>query len=65
MNFEFIEGRKTGDKVVEFEGGMGIADEEIVNRQSPGGQMGWVCWRKSIYFKDLICSGIHITVNTT
>ena len=28
MNFEFIEGRKTGYKVVKF-GGMRIADEEI------------------------------------
>ena len=30
MNFEFIEGRETRDKVVKF-GGVGITDEEIVN----------------------------------
>ena len=30
MNFEFIERRKTGDKVVEL-GGVGVADEEIVH----------------------------------
>ena len=29
MNFEFIEGRQTGDKAVQFRG-MGLADEEIV-----------------------------------
>jgi hypothetical protein len=35
MNFEFIEGRQTGDKVVQFRG-VGIADEEIVYYEGEG-----------------------------
>jgi hypothetical protein len=41
MNFEFIEGRNTGDKVFKF-GGMGIADEEIVYYKDEGGGVGVV-----------------------
>ena len=36
MNFEFIEGRETRDKVVKF-GGVGITDEEIVNNKGKCG----------------------------
>jgi hypothetical protein len=36
MNFEFIEGRKAGYKVVKF-GGVRIADEEIVNYEGECG----------------------------
>ena len=41
MNFEFIEGRETRDKVVKF-GGVGIADEEIVNNKGKRGGVGVV-----------------------
>ena len=41
MNFEFIEGRQTGDKVVWFRG-MGIADEEIVHYEGEGSGVGVV-----------------------
>ncbi len=36
MNFEFIEGRETRDKVVKF-GGVGITDEEVVNNKGKRG----------------------------
>jgi hypothetical protein len=39
MNFEFIEGRKTGYKVVKF-GGVRIVDEEIVNYEGESGGVG-------------------------
>ena len=39
MNFEFIEGRETRDKVVKF-GGVGIADEEIVHDEGESGGVG-------------------------
>jgi hypothetical protein len=41
MNFEFIEGRETRDKVVKF-GGVGITDEEIVNNKGKSGGVGVV-----------------------
>ncbi len=41
MNFEFIEGRETRDKVVKF-GGVGITDEEIVNNKGECGGVGVV-----------------------
>jgi hypothetical protein len=41
MNFEFIEGRKTGDKVVKFRG-VGIADEEIVHYKGEDSGVGAV-----------------------
>ncbi len=41
MNFEFIEGRETRDKVVKF-GGVGITDEEIVNDKGKRGGVGVV-----------------------
>ncbi len=41
MNFEFIEGRETRDKVVKF-GGVGITDEEIVNDKEKRGGVGVV-----------------------
>ena len=41
MNFEFIEGRETGDKVIKF-GGVGIADEEVVNNKGKRGGVGVV-----------------------
>jgi hypothetical protein len=41
MNFEFIEGRETRNKVVKF-GGVGIADEEIVNNKGKRGGVGVV-----------------------
>ncbi len=37
MNFEFIEGRKTGDKVAKFRG-VGIADEELVHYNKGKGE---------------------------
>ena len=43
MNFEFIEGRQIGDKVVEFRG-VRIADEEIVHYKGEGSGVVW--WRK-------------------
>ena len=39
MNFEFIEGRETGDKVIKF-GGVRIADEEVVNNKRKRGGVG-------------------------
>jgi hypothetical protein len=41
MNFEFIEGRETRDKVVKFVG-VGIADEEVVNNKGKRGGEGVV-----------------------
>ena len=41
MNFEFIEGGETRDKVIKF-GGVGIADEEIVNDKGKRGGVGVV-----------------------
>ncbi len=41
MNFEFIEGRETRDKVVKF-GGVGITDEEIVNNKGKSDGVGVV-----------------------
>jgi hypothetical protein len=41
VNFEFIEGRQTGDKVVEFRG-VRIADEEIVHNKGEGSGVGVV-----------------------
>ena len=41
MNFEFIEGRETRDKVVKF-GGVGITDEEIVYDKGKRGGVGVV-----------------------
>ena len=41
MNFEFIEGRETRDKVIKF-GRVGIADEEIVNNKGKRGGVGVV-----------------------
>ncbi len=41
MNFEFIEGRETRDKVVKF-GGVGITDEEIVYDKGNRGGVGVV-----------------------
>jgi hypothetical protein len=36
VNFEFIEGRKTGDKVVKFRGAE-IADKEVIYGKGEGG----------------------------
>ncbi len=36
INFEFIEGRQTGDKVVKFRG-VGIADKVVIYRKGVGG----------------------------
>jgi hypothetical protein len=36
MNFEFIEGRQAGDKVVKFRG-VGIADKEVIYGKGEGG----------------------------
>ncbi len=47
MNFEFIEHRKTGDKVVKFRG-VGIADEVIVHYKGKGSRVSVVTeewWR--------------------
>ncbi len=41
MNFEFIEGRETGDKVVKF-GWVGVTDEEVVNNKGKRGRVGVV-----------------------
>ena len=41
MNFEFIEGRETRDKVIKF-GGVGIADEEIVHYKGESSGVGVV-----------------------
>ena len=46
MNFEFIERRKTGDKVVKF-GGVGITDEEIVNDMGKRSGVGVDWWEES------------------
>jgi hypothetical protein len=39
MNFEFIEGGETRDKVVRF-GWVGITDEEVVNNKGKRGGVG-------------------------
>jgi hypothetical protein len=39
MNFEFIEGGETRDKVVKF-GWVGITDEEVVNNKGKRGGVG-------------------------
>ncbi len=39
MNFEFIEGGETGNKVVKF-GGVRIADKEIVHYEGESGGVG-------------------------
>jgi hypothetical protein len=41
MNFEFIERRETGDKVVKF-GWVGVTDEEVVNNKGKHGGVGVV-----------------------
>ena len=41
MNLKFVEGGKAGYKVVKF-GGVGIADEEIVNNKGKRGGVGVV-----------------------
>ena len=41
MNFELIERRETGDKVIKF-GGVGIADEEVVYNKGKRGGVGVV-----------------------
>jgi hypothetical protein len=41
MNFEFIEGRQTGDKMVKFRG-VRIADKEVVYGNGEGGGVGMV-----------------------
>jgi hypothetical protein len=41
MNFEFIEGGKTGDKVVQFRG-VGVADKEVVDDKEEGGRVSVV-----------------------
>ena len=41
MNFEFIEGGETRDKVIKF-GGVGVADEEVVNNKGKRGGVGVV-----------------------
>jgi hypothetical protein len=41
MNFEFIEGGETRDKVVKF-GGVGIADEETVHYKGESSGVGVV-----------------------
>jgi hypothetical protein len=47
MNFEFIEGRKIGDEVVDF-GGVGIADEEIVYYEGEAGGVGVVAGKHGV-----------------
>jgi hypothetical protein len=39
MNFEFIEGGETRDKVVKF-GWVGITDEEVINNKEKRGGVG-------------------------
>ncbi len=41
MNFEFIEGRKTSNKVVEFRD-VGVAYKEVVHNKGEGGGVGVV-----------------------
>jgi hypothetical protein len=41
MNFEFIEGGETRDKVVKF-GWVGITDKEVVNDKGKHGEVGVV-----------------------
>ncbi len=41
MNFEFIECRKTGDKMVKFRG-VAIADQKIVHYKGEGGRVSVV-----------------------
>ena len=47
MNFEFIEGRETRDKVVKF-GGVGITDEEVVNDKGKRGAVGVVAKKHGV-----------------
>jgi hypothetical protein len=41
MNFEFIEGGKTGDEVVKF-GGVGVTDKKVVYDEGEGSGVGMV-----------------------
>jgi hypothetical protein len=41
LNFEFIEGGKTGDKVVQFRG-VGVADKKVVDDKGEGGRVSVV-----------------------
>jgi hypothetical protein len=41
MNFKFIEGRKTSNKVVKFRG-VGVAYKEVVHNKGEGGGVGVV-----------------------
>ncbi len=36
MNFEFVEGGKTGDKVIKF-GGVGVSYKKVVHDEGEGG----------------------------
>ncbi len=47
MNFEFIEGRQTGDKVVKFRG-VRIADKEVVYGKGEGGGVGVVAEKHGV-----------------
>ena len=50
MNFEFIEGGKTGDEVVKF-GGVGVTDREVVYDEGEGSGVGVVAekhWGESL-----------------
>jgi len=54
MNFEFIEGGETGDKVVKF-GGVRIADEEIVHYEGESGGVG-------VMAEEHVGGGFRVTV---
>ncbi len=41
MNFEFMESRQTGDRVIKFRG-VGIADKEVIYGKGEGGGVGVV-----------------------
>jgi hypothetical protein len=54
MNFKFIEGRKTGDKVVKLRG-VGIADKKVVYGKGEGGGVSVVAEKHG-------CGGFGVAV---
>ncbi len=54
MNFEFIEGGETGNKVVKFRV-VRIADEEIVHYEGEGGGVG-------VMAEEHGCGGLSVAV---
>ncbi len=57
MNFKFIEGRKTSNKVVEFRG-VGVVYKEVVHNKGEGGGVGVVSEQHGGYKFMTVGTGI-------